>query len=448
MNNKLLRPTRNIPAAFGYPGIILTLFLLISSVVAAQQQIRETEVGKGWANNSVNTVVFRKNALTTHKEQQFTAYYDPEGALVLGRRRLGDTEWDTVRTPYRGHAADAHNTISIAVDGEGYLHVAWDHHNTRLRYARSRVPFGLELGEEIPMTGKEEDRVTYPEFYRLPGGDLLFFYRSGASGRGNLVINRYDREKRQWEQLHSNLIDGEGQRSAYWQASVDHRGTIHLSWVWRETYDVATNHDLCYARSHDGGLHWKTSEGKPYELPVTKNTAEYAWKIPQGSGLINQTAMTVDQRGVPYIATYWKSNGTPQYQVIYKEEKQWKNLTATFRRTPFDLGGGGTKRIPVSRPQLLVDDRGHRKHLLLLFRDEERENRVSLARYELGGNGKWTISDLTPGPVGQWEPLYDGELWKLKKQLHLFVQQVEQIDGEGMAGTEATPVRILEISIE
>lgn len=29
------------------------------------------------------------------------------------------------------------------------------------------------------MTGKDEDDVTYPEFYRMPDGDLLFVYRSG-----------------------------------------------------------------------------------------------------------------------------------------------------------------------------------------------------------------------------------------------------------------------------
>jgi hypothetical protein len=33
--------------------------------------------------------------------------------------------------------------------------------------------------------------VTYPEFYNLPGGDLLFLYRDGSSGMGNLVLARY-----------------------------------------------------------------------------------------------------------------------------------------------------------------------------------------------------------------------------------------------------------------
>ena len=103
------------------------------------------------------------------------------------------------------------------------------------------------------MTGKDEDDVTYPEFYRMPDGDLLFVYRSGASGRGNLVLNRYDLKSRKWTRVQDVLIDGENQRNAYWQLYMDKAGVIHLSWVWRETWMVETNHDLCYAYSPDEG---------------------------------------------------------------------------------------------------------------------------------------------------------------------------------------------------
>ncbi len=41
---------------------------------------------------------------------------------------------------------DAHNVISIMVDGEGYLHVAFDHHDT-LRYFRGVRPGSLIMGE-------------------------------------------------------------------------------------------------------------------------------------------------------------------------------------------------------------------------------------------------------------------------------------------------------------
>ena len=44
---------------------------------------------------------------------------------------------------------------------------------------------------------------------------------------------------------------------------------------------VETNHDLCYARSLDGGKTWQRSDGTAYQLPITAATAEIAWKIPQ-----------------------------------------------------------------------------------------------------------------------------------------------------------------------
>ena len=103
------------------------------------------------------------------------------------------------------------------------------------------------MSDKLPMTGILEEHVTYPEFYRLSDGNLLFFYRDGSSGNGNLLINYYDCETQRWSKRQQNLIDGEGERNAYWQMAIDAEDRIHLSWVWRETPDVATNHDMCYA---------------------------------------------------------------------------------------------------------------------------------------------------------------------------------------------------------
>ena len=63
-----------------------------------------------------------------------------------------------------------------------------------------------------------------------------------------------------WERIQDVLIDGEGNRNAYWQMHVDENGIIHISWVWRETWMVETNHDLCYAQSADGGHTWRKSD--------------------------------------------------------------------------------------------------------------------------------------------------------------------------------------------
>lgn len=417
----------------------LLAMTFLSSNVNAQVKVTETEVGLGWSNNSVNTVVFRNSALTSFKGIQYTAYYDPEGRMVLAKRNLNSKKWDIVITPYTGNVKDAHNDISIAIDSEGYLHVSWDHHDTHLRYARSKKAFSLELGEEQPMTGEDESKVTYPEFHNLPDGKLLFCYRSGASGRGNMIMKSFDVKTQQWTSLQNNLIDGENQRSAYWQMYVGKKG-IYISWVWRESWDVSTNHDLCYAFSPDGGKTWEKSTGEKYTLPITKLTAEHAWEIPQNSSLINQTAMTVDDQGNPYIATYWDNNGIPQYKVVYLSHGKWNLINTNFRVNPFSLGGGGTKRIPISRPEILVD----KSMLYLLFRDEERENKITLGATNLKSK-EWKLQDLSQFTVGQWEPNFDKKLWEQKKQLHIFSQNVSQADGEGLAKVAPQMVQVLEV---
>lgn len=427
---------------------ILLLVLVSCKINLRPIHTNESIVGLGWSNNSINTVIFRQNAITTFKNIQFTAYYDGESNLILAKRNLPNGHWEIYKTQYTGTTSDAHNAISIAIDNSGFLHVSWDHHNDKLHYAVSQEPLSLVLGEKRPMTGIEEDMVSYPQFYNLTKtDDLLFLYRSGQSGRGILVANRYNNKSQKWEQLYQNLLDGEGQRNAYWQAYVDRLGTIHLSWVWRETWDVSTNHDIGYARSKDGGVTWEKSSGEKYKLPITSKNTEYAYKIPQNSSLINQTAMTTDKEGNPYIANYWNDGETTQYQIVYLKDGIWKKENTAFRKTGFNLGGGGTKKIPISRPEILVDNKKSSSQIIyLLFRDDDRGNKISLAYKNISEDKPWVIRDLTEKSVGDWEPNFDKELFKKKGKLHIFEQEVIQIDGEGLGVQTPTPVKILEIN--
>jgi hypothetical protein len=328
-------------------------------------------------------------------------------------------------------------------DKNGYLHVAWNHHNSQLNYSQSMSIGSLDLTEKMVMTGVEEYAVTYPQFYRLPSGNLIFLYRAGSSGNGNLSINYFDVNKRDWSKLQKNLIDGEGKRNAYWQAAISSEGTIHLSWVWRESWDVSTNHDVCYAKSDDGGINWKKSTGEKYDLPITVKNAEYACRIPEFSELINQTSMCVDKDGLPYIATYWRDSisAVPQYYLIYNDGKKWRNIRVSRRKTDFTLSGGGTKRIPISRPLILVD---YKKTFYLIFRDKERNNFASVSICKDLESNVWEILDLTSYSLGMWEPTYDTELWKSENILHLFVQNVGQGDEEKLETIEPQTVAVLE----
>lgn len=428
--------------------------LLLSTATAFAQTkpaVQLIPIGKGWASNSINVVSFRKNSLVTYRDVQYAAYYDSAHYVVLAKRKLNSSVWEVSKTQYQGNVLDAHNSISIMVDGAGYLHVSWDHHSygkhlTALNYCKSLSAGSLKLSDKLTMTGVQEDKVTYPEFHKLPNGDLLFFFRDGESGNGNIVLNRYSLKTGTWKRVQTSFIDGEDLRNPYWQIVVDQKGTIHLSWTWRESPDAASNHDLCYAKSLDGGLTWLKSSNEKYTLPIREATAEYILKIPQHSELINQTSMCTDAFGAPYIATYWKEKGgnAPQYHLLYFKDHKWTNLNLGFRKQDFSINGGGTKGIPIARPQVITWTKAGKVAVGMLFRDEERGGKASIAIcYDLS-KPKWECLDLLPTDLGSWEPTYDINLWQSQQVLNLFIQKVTQKDNDGKAALAPQTVSVLE----
>jgi len=403
-------------------------------------------IGDAWAKNSINVTIFRNDPVTTFNDRQFAAYYNADSNVVIASRTIGQTQWTTTVTKLKGNIKDAHNVISIIADGEGYLHISWDHHGHPLHYARSQTPATPDFSDNMPMTGQTEKHVTYPQFFKQADGNLIFMYRDGASGRGNLVVNHYDTKTKTWSQMYANLVSGEGERNAYWQACVDGKGAIHLSWVWRESGDVATNHDLCYARSDDGGKTWKKSDGSTYALPITAASAEIASAIPQKHELINQTSMCTDDQGRPIIGTYFRPEGqsVPQYFVISHDGTTWKTVQVSQRKMPFSLSGGGSKQIPISRPQVFAKSANGKTSVSVIFRDSERDSRVSVAHCDDLTAAKWTTTDLTDFTVRYWEPSYDHIRWQRDGVLDLYVQLAGQGDGEKLEEIDPQKAQVLE----
>lgn len=59
-----------------------------ASYVLAQADVETIDVVKGWADNSVNATVFRKNSLVTFKDTQFVAFYDDSANVIIGKGKL------------------------------------------------------------------------------------------------------------------------------------------------------------------------------------------------------------------------------------------------------------------------------------------------------------------------------------------------------------------------
>lgn len=413
--------------------------------------IDSTYVGMGYAATSVNTPVFRCNSITSNDSLQFCAYYNPEGEVMIARRTLPDGIWVNYPTGLFGDVSDAHKSISVILDRNMTLHLSYNHHGDQLRYFTA-VDFPGGKFKPATMIGRDEGDVTYPEFHELPDGRIIFAYRAGHSGGGNLIMNVYDPATGIWSRLHDNLVDGEGERNAYWQLYVDPDGAIHLSWVWRETWFVETNHDMCYAVSHDGGLSWQRSDGTYYQLPITAATAEIAWPIPQGSELINQTSMTCDTHGNPAIATYWreKNDSIPQYRLIHHDGNKWHSTIISKRTSPFSLSGGGTKMIPIARPRIAPWLDG----FIVLTRDlavgGQAEAYIlspsvpdTILQYQSYNISKLVLSNDN---MQAWEPTIDSQRLTREGVLDIFIQSTTQGDGEKTTKAPPSPIYILHLA--
>ncbi len=154
---------------FAYKLFVIFGFLICAASFYAQSfpTTRMIPIAEGWAKTSINAVIFRKNSVTSFGKNQYVAFYDENSKVVVAKRKLGAKNWEIKQTNFIGNTKDAHNSISLAVDGKGFLHLAWNHHNSPLQYARSLKAETLEFLANLPMISEKENKVTYPEFYTL-----------------------------------------------------------------------------------------------------------------------------------------------------------------------------------------------------------------------------------------------------------------------------------------
>ena len=82
---------------------------------------------------------------------------------------------------------------------------------------------------------------------------------------------------------------------------------------------------------------------------------------------------------------------------------------------------------------------------MLIYRDLERGDKVSVAINKNINKENWSYTDITTAAYGQWELSYDTALWNKKRKLHLFLRQTAQGDGEKTEVLVPQMVKILEI---
>jgi len=416
------------------------------------------DLGDAWASNTVNTVIFRHHGILTRGKFQFTAFYADENTLRVVRRDLSQDTLDMFDLPGEYRLRDAHNSISLGCDREDYIHISYDHHSTRLRYRRSAKPLDIQAWtDECGMTGVHEDKVTYPSFI-LPAGQqpLLLLYRDGVWNKGTARLKVYNEASRQWSDRPTPILSGAEQRpwtcNAYWNHPVTGSdGSLHLSFVWRADSlgeeQRINNISVCYARSEDRGLTWQTSRGHGYKLPITPVNAEVVYPVSPGSNLINQTSMALDSRNHPHIVFYSDDpNGIPQYQHLWLDGKTWRHQYISQRETAFDLTGGGTLQIPISRPEIVVDCWNN---AYVIYRGDFTGGKMTILRlaapdYRYDPAQALAVWDEE---LGYAEPIIDRVRWQQSNILTLLLQHNQQPDGDTAHELLSMPVTLLDLQL-
>ena len=283
-------------------------------------------------------------------DSQYVAYYDSARRMTVALRTIASKTVHYVTLPST-LGWDSHNYIAMALDSAGYLHVSGNMHAVPLVYFRSTAPFAIDSIKAASMVGSQETSLTYPVFFNGPSGELLFMYRDGASGNGNQIFDKWTLSTKKWSRLFDQpLFDGQGQRNAYMGGPIlGPDGYYHVYWMWRETADAATTHDVSYIRSKDL-VNWETVTGAKLTLPITASTKDVRVdSIPQHGGLINRGAIGFDSHN-RLIITYHKfdANGYTQLYNARWEGAQWKIYQTSDWAYRWDFGGTGTLVLNIT----------------------------------------------------------------------------------------------------
>jgi BNR repeat-containing family member len=121
-----------------------------------------------------------------------------------------------------------HNQPTVAVDGDGYIHVFASMHANNWRYFRSSRP-----GDPTSMVNRsatmpdQGGRYTYPNATRTPNGDVYLIIRHLSVGR----LYRWNDGANTWSRVATFASDPN--YVAYPDDVVsDQAGNIHIAWEW------------------------------------------------------------------------------------------------------------------------------------------------------------------------------------------------------------------------
>jgi BNR repeat-containing family member len=294
---------------------------------------------------------------------QFIGYFNKDRYLTVASRQVFEKQWAYKILPTKV-GWDSHNAITMAIDRDNCLHISGNMHNDTLLYFKTEKPFQIASFQRIlpQVSIQDELSCTYPNFVKDANGRVIYSYRIGSSGKGNTITNVYDEATKTFKRLTDKpLFDGMDEMSAYsGGAKLEKDGFFHLTWVWRDTPDCETNHDLSYAKSKDF-IHWETMTGEKVELPITPLKKQFTVDaIPAKGGIINGGWVLFfgDNKNPCFAFHKYDAAGISQVFIAKSNGKDWqiKQVSNWNFRWAFSGQGSIESDIKINSAELKADN--------------------------------------------------------------------------------------------
>lgn len=264
-----------------------------------------SEVGCGRATGYAEA-----NKMVSAHGKTHVAFLDspPEGFRV--RIRTLDHATGTWSPSYTiGEAFDNHGGPALAIDSQGYLHVAYYPHHHPMRYKKSLRPHDASEWGEAEEFG---EHLTYPTLV-VDDADTLYVtcrLRNWIDPWRTVLYTR--KRDGAWVGPHPILQAEESGYAHFMDAlawSPDKK-TLHLATRLHDGNPPGA-HTVGYLRSDDQGVTWAHYDGTPVSLPATAKTIDIiAQREDRAKARLRIGGLAVAPDGRPFIL-YSENNTHP-----------------------------------------------------------------------------------------------------------------------------------------